>query len=182
MLYKPRFCCHCGEKIERGRWTFMTSRRFCDVCEIENKGVELGLKSLAAIAILAGLISTAVVIGSLGQRSQPVRPAAVTVENLPAVRSGNAANSLPETTLRSGRADTASNQAARPETDRSAAARLPGQGVQAQPAAIFYCEAVTKKGTRCTRRVKEKGFCWQHARLAALAVADEADTKPQQSR
>jgi hypothetical protein len=28
--------------------------------------------------------------------------------------------------------------------------------------AVYYCGALTKKGTPCTRRVKSPGRCWQH--------------------
>ena len=27
---------------------------------------------------------------------------------------------------------------------------------------VYYCGAQTKKGTSCTRRVKDAGRCWQH--------------------
>ncbi len=30
------------------------------------------------------------------------------------------------------------------------------------PEEVYLCGAPTKKGTACTRRVKIKGFCWQH--------------------
>jgi hypothetical protein len=37
---------------------------------------------------------------------------------------------------------------------------------------VFYCGAITKKGTPCTRRVKTKGtFCWQHAKSGQIAPA-----------
>ena len=29
--------------------------------------------------------------------------------------------------------------------------------------AVYYCGAMTRKGTPCTRRLKTKGRCWQHA-------------------
>jgi hypothetical protein len=36
------------------------------------------------------------------------------------------------------------------------------KGTATEP--VYYCGAMTKKGTPCTRRVKIKGtFCWQHA-------------------
>jgi hypothetical protein len=31
-VYKPNFCCECGNKLIRLRWHFWTSRRFCNVC------------------------------------------------------------------------------------------------------------------------------------------------------
>jgi hypothetical protein len=35
MLYKPNYCCHCGEKIERADWFLLDSRKFCQACETE---------------------------------------------------------------------------------------------------------------------------------------------------
>ena len=35
MLYKPKFCCQCGEQIQRIDWNLRTSRRFCELCETE---------------------------------------------------------------------------------------------------------------------------------------------------
>ena len=31
-MYRPNFCCECGNKLIRLRWHFWTSRRFCNVC------------------------------------------------------------------------------------------------------------------------------------------------------
>ncbi|MGI8836137.1 MAG: hypothetical protein ACR2H4_05800 [Pyrinomonadaceae bacterium] len=31
-MYRPNFCCECGNKLIRQRWHFWTSRRFCNVC------------------------------------------------------------------------------------------------------------------------------------------------------
>ena len=58
MLYKPTYCCNCGEKIERERWTPATSRRFCQSCEIEFKGHELLPKIGAAAILIFGLFGT----------------------------------------------------------------------------------------------------------------------------
>src|SRR5436190_2290043 len=60
MLFRPSFCCNCGEKIERAEWKFWTSRRFCDLCatdftlqEFMPKGVIL----LASVVSLFGVVS-----------------------------------------------------------------------------------------------------------------------------
>src|SRR6476469_1523733 len=37
MLYRPKFCCECGEKIERIEWRIWTNRRFCEVCDADHK-------------------------------------------------------------------------------------------------------------------------------------------------
>lgn len=31
-----------------------------------------------------------------------------------------------------------------------------------EPPALYFCGAITKKGTPCSRRVKSPGRCWQH--------------------
>lgn len=36
--------------------------------------------------------------------------------------------------------------------------------------AVYFCGATTRKGTACTRRVKTKGHCWQHADREAPAT------------
>ena len=35
MFYKPKFCCQCGDKVERLNWRLWTNRRFCQLCETE---------------------------------------------------------------------------------------------------------------------------------------------------
>src|SRR5215218_3219365 len=54
MLYHPHFCCHCGEKIVRAKWTPMTSRRFCEFCAVEQKQHDLIPRAAAVILLLFG--------------------------------------------------------------------------------------------------------------------------------
>src|SRR5688572_23711430 len=54
MLYRPNFCCHCGEKIARSKWLPWTSRRFCEFCQVEQMQHELLAKACVVIAILIG--------------------------------------------------------------------------------------------------------------------------------
>src|SRR5687767_15365653 len=66
MLYRPNFCCHCGEKIARARWTPLTSRRFCEFCEIEQQQHELLPKALIGVAFLVGAAGLTAYIGGNG--------------------------------------------------------------------------------------------------------------------
>src|SRR5688572_554109 len=61
MLYRPNFCCNCGEKIERVEWNLLTSRRFCVVCSSENRRHDV----LPRLAITAGTLALMFGIGSL---------------------------------------------------------------------------------------------------------------------
>ncbi len=31
-MYQPNFCAECGQRIERARWHWWTSRKFCSAC------------------------------------------------------------------------------------------------------------------------------------------------------
>ena len=65
MLYKPKFCCHCGEKIERIDWNLLTSRRFCELCQTEFTIYEW----IPKIGLGIGLILGVFFIGSFFQNS-----------------------------------------------------------------------------------------------------------------
>src|SRR5688500_4931638 len=55
MLYKPNFCCQCGEKIQRIDWNLRASRRFCDLCQTEFTVYELMPKIGLGIGLLLGI-------------------------------------------------------------------------------------------------------------------------------
>src|SRR6187455_1302654 len=55
MLFRPSFCANCGEKIDRPEWFPWTSRRFCQICEIEFKGQELLPRVIVGLGIIIGL-------------------------------------------------------------------------------------------------------------------------------
>lgn len=39
--------------------------------------------------------------------------------------------------------------------------------VRRQP---FFCQAITQKGTRCKRKAKTNGYCWQHSRIMGIKI------------
>src|SRR5690606_8192860 len=59
MLFRPTFCCSCGEKIDRVEWRLWTSRKFCEVCESVHKGSELMPRAAIVAVLLIGLCGIA---------------------------------------------------------------------------------------------------------------------------
>ncbi|MBA3354070.1 MAG: hypothetical protein H0U23_16895 [Blastocatellia bacterium] len=167
MLYRPNFCCHCGEKIARSRWTPLTSRRFCEFCEIEQKQHDLLPRVGAVVALLIGAAGLVSYISGGSSAHSP--SAAKPIESVREFR--GEANKI------------VSNQTAKatlkvPETNsttplsNSEAAILKQRETRpfTSTEAVYFCGATTRKGTPCTRRVKTKGHCWQHADKAAPAA------------
>ena len=166
MLYRPAFCCNCGEKIQRDEWRLWTSRRFCPLCETEHKGIDI----LPRVVIGLGLIMT--VFGFASYIRKPnktttgeeiVRPTQLRSDLKPAPKQNDGSSN----------AKIQPNPAA-PATGNVALSQLneqPKQEKTTSDETVYYCGAITKKGTPCTRRVKTKGFCWQHARAGQVAPA-----------
>ncbi|HEV8592479.1 MAG TPA: hypothetical protein VGQ55_10280 [Pyrinomonadaceae bacterium] len=168
MLYKPNFCCNCGEKIERKDWTVFTSRRFCGVCETDFKGVDYLPRVIGMMAVIVLILGVA----SLFQRDRKVLQTAGVgtaesrrlvstgrTENDGAKQSSQAANSANQPQTSSQQEVTANPQPAVPSANS-----LQRPAVQkTSTEAVYYCGALTKKGTPCTRRVKTRGArCFQH--------------------
>jgi len=170
MLYRPKYCCSCGEKIEREDWRFWTSRRFCALCETEHKAYDLLPRVIVGLAVIVSLFGVANYFrGSdteqhLTRRSeqtpQKLKPASPVSVPSPGIVSASNGNAQPQSeSVRSGSEGSASQISEQPNKERATSDDT-----------VFYCGAITKKGTPCTRRVKKKGtFCWQHARTGAIA-------------
>lgn len=158
MLYRPKYCCNCGEKISRAEWRLLTSRRFCELCETEYKGEDYVPRAIVAIGLVLSIF------GFRGMIGQPEAPAAVS------------ATSAPKTTLKSESAPVR-QQTAPPQNATQAATALPESSLlkaktieqpvsnaKTSEQSTYFCGALTKKGTPCSRRVKTKGTrCWQHS-------------------
>ena len=163
MLYRPAYCCNCGEKIVRDDWKLWTSRRFCALCATEHQGVDLLPKavvvagSLAVVFAVASAVKTPQSLGvensTFLQKPKPnLKPATV--------HSSNAASS----------ADPSKNYST-PAANETQQSEQPQREKRTSDEPVYYCGAITKKGTPCTRRVKTKGFCWQHAKSGQIAPA-----------
>lgn len=160
VLYRPNFCCNCGEKIERVDWNLLTSRRFCDVCAVENRKYDYAPR----IAILCGVLAAVFGLGAIFGGRNSEQPASgggdPRSEGMKFVKNVSTASAKPQSDL------VETNTAKPLETQKSALAQQnsPIRASESRPEQIVYfCGALTKKGTPCTRKVKKKGErCWQH--------------------
>jgi hypothetical protein len=137
-LYKPNFCCECGNKLIRLRWHFWTSRRFCNACARrfrKERAVPLVVFSLS-------LIASGYLLGRTRQAAAPPliieRRADSPLNNSPSESSASATNSNSTSAADSIEAD------------------------------VYICGARTKKGTPCSRRVHGPVRCWQHKGMPAM--------------
>jgi hypothetical protein len=142
-LYKPNFCCECGERVLRPRWRVWTSRRFCRECAPRFRRAGLkGALLLSALLFLPGFLlgrllrppSPPLVVERGTQTAAPLVPAPVQGKPQPAYGPDGTANERPT------------------ELEE----------------VIYICGARTKKGTPCQRRVRGPGRCWQHKGKPAM--------------
>ena len=162
MLYKPNFCCNCGEKIERTDWNLLTSRRFCEACAAENKRHD----RLPQLTVAGGALAVVFGIGTLfGGGREPAVPVR-TINASPAISKPDTPASRPVE-----KSEVRQTEAAPPTTDVPTAREpgtLPATDPQT-PAKTYYCGALTKKGTPCSRKVKAAGTrCFQHEGKPAM--------------
>lgn len=136
MLFKPKYCCSCGEKIERLDWGLRTSRKFCEICETDHLLEDWASVAVAMLALFIGIFGTVLL-----QRS-----ARAEIPKDPVIQ-------------RAPESDSRKQDGPIKSVDEVAAPS------PSQKQAAFFCGALTKKGTPCTRRVGVKGErCWQHRR------------------
>lgn len=169
MLYKPSFCCQCGKKIERQKWSLWTSRRFCENCETDFRKEEFLIPGvLICLTLTSGLLA----FGSFLQ--SPEKPLAVTTRKIVRESSDNPANNREN--LKNEFPEANRN----PVNNNSRTAAFQKSGVVSANSAkppelqisvaetVYFCGAQTKKGTACSRKVKGSGRCWQHRGQPAL--------------
>ncbi|CAN5414939.1 hypothetical protein BH20ACI1_BH20ACI1_06430 [soil metagenome] len=174
MSYKPKFCCQCGEKIERIDWNLNSSRRFCELCETEFKIHDF----LPRIAVVCGILFGIFGLGSYWQKSGD------TVKSTPKQFSSaslninkNAANQAAAPQILTNQnvqslAQTPTNISAAESKPPIASSVKETKQLEAAPnvptVKLYYCGAQTKKGTPCSHKVKGGGRCWQHTGQPAM--------------
>ena len=188
MRFRPTFCAHCGERIERSDWHFWTSRRFCEVCEAEYKGQDLIPQAFMVLCLIVGLFG----IGTY-MRSGPVAEQRVSREpqrfverrpesELPPLRQPTPyySSALPPAANQIQLQQQTYEQYPSPvvmPSQQSPPSAAPPPLIQRPVArveqAVHYCGAETKKGTPCARRVKGPTRCYQHAGMPAMAISTE---------
>lgn len=174
MSYKPKYCCECGDRIERASWGFAASRRFCDLCETNFRHLDW----IPKISLAAALFLTAVSIGFYFKR--PEKSFALLNGQPPQISSNSNANNAASRAI-SGQTNNAANSrvlnvisneaSSKNENAAAKSVEKPSGKIEsaenklsrADIETVYFCGAQTKKGTPCTRRVKRAGRCWQHA-------------------
>jgi hypothetical protein len=172
MLFRPSYCANCGEKIERAEWHFWTSRRFCELCAIEFRGIDL----LPKAAVLTGVLGIAFAVsGYVGRGPASAGPQAakqaVSAAQRPSVNSADPGVGQPE-------ASPASKAALANLVPPSQVLQRTSTPVQASvpekpDGPVYICGAQTKKGTPCSRRVKGNVRCFQHTGMPAMLPPDK---------
>ena len=167
MFYKPKYCCHCSEKIERENWNWRASRRFCQLCETEFFSQEWSPRIIVAFGLIIGIVG----IGGYFQKSE--KPLKITAGNLskvsPPLKKESSNQSVEANSTVQPLAQSSANSIEQPRKQTLVSSVT---AKTAQPDAaenqlnlaetVYFCGAATKKSTACSRRVKGGGRCWQH--------------------
>jgi hypothetical protein len=169
MLYRPKFCANCGEKIERESWGVLTSRRFCPLCETQFKGQDLIPRVIVAGGLSIGILGFGSYLksGSADTGGLAIRQPLKAVEQSNTIGSGSAARAEEPANVTNAAPQQIATLTAKPQ---------PPVKVVADEAQ-YFCGAETKKGTPCSRRVKGNVRCYQHTGMPAMASADKLRIK-----
>jgi hypothetical protein len=175
MFYKPKYCCNCGEKIERANPSFTDSRRFCDVCKhdfVLHRAVPKIFLVLMAVFGIFGL-------GSFWRSGEkPLNLSTRQFTQTPSNAGKNPVNqaSPVSSDANAWRVSQANNVQSNAPATSNLITKPPKQtGSAALPTeeTTYFCGAPTKKGTPCARRVRGGGRCWQHKGQTALPGAEK---------
>lgn len=169
MLYKPTFCCQCGEKIERQKWSLWTSRRFCENCETDFRKEEFLIPGiLICLTLTSGLLA----FGSFFQ--SPEKPLLVTTRKNVRESSDNSAHNRENSKNQFSEANqnSVNNNSRIIALQKSSeipvnSAKSPESQISADET-VYFCGAQTKKGMPCSRKVKGSSRCWQHRGQPAM--------------
>ncbi len=184
MLYKPNYCCNCGEKIERVEWHLWTNRRFCSLCETEYQLDDWLKRIFPIIFFVFGIFG----IGSYFQSSEiPID--VKQSEKQTAIQNESGRKFAKPKTLKS--SVEPKDQIEEPSHEHGTKMQEEPlepnvtQGEESQQVVkvrsrqkssnetVYFCGAETKKGTPCSRKVKGGGRCWQHKGREAMLPTNE---------
>lgn len=175
MPYKPKFCCECGEPIERTDWTFFTSRRFCELCATDYKLADWIPRTVIAASVLLGIFG----FGALLRKPEKALNLASGITaninrsavNTPAGANDQSTAKTPE--ANSNVEHTSSKPSNVLPKPISNIQKVENRANAPREETIYFCGAETKKGTPCTRRVKGGGRCWQHVGKTAMLPTEK---------
>lgn len=169
MPYKPKYCCQCGETIDGVERKFWKSGRFCDFCATEYGIHDKAQWAIFGIALVFGLYG----IGSYFQKPEKQlnisSPPLAVSEMKTATAQTKTSAQVPVVT--SVPTQKKANDYKAPINLQSVTAdvNLKSEKADAEPLEkTYFCGATTKKGTMCSRRVKNGGRCWQHEGQTAM--------------
>lgn len=174
MFYKPTFCCHCGEKIETTDSLPWTSGRFCDVCKSEFSLQEWLPKVFILICGLFGLfgIGSYLQNGEKSNTDSPKLNKIVALDTKGKIASAdNSVQNINRQTVGQKEQKTASDSVFTVKKNKAE-----NSNIVAEPSGnekTYFCGAMTKKGTPCSRKVKSGGRCWQHKGQDALLAQEK---------
>ena len=175
MLFRPSFCANCGEKVERAEWGLLTSRRFCQVCESEFKGHDLLPRVLVGFGVLSGIVGLGTYLdGGEANDRRLTKPSRLVTQNvLPSTGSSTA--SLVRTETAKPEAVSPNGAPLRSETSPQPGPPSNVRPVISEPA--YTCGAETRKGTPCSRRVKGRTRCFQHAGMPSMVTPERSSSR-----
>lgn len=176
MSYKPKYCCQCGEKVERIDWKFWHSHRFCELCSSEYRIYDLILPATGFFSLLILFF-----ISIYFQR--PEKPLNVSpnqfLSSTNSGRSISANQNIAPSNMNTVQIAAQTNVNALPVKSLTALKASDVKTKQAESSAVesvekvYFCGAPTKKGTPCSRRVRGGGRCWQHIGQPALLAQEK---------
>lgn len=166
MFYKPTFCCNCGEKIERIDSKVWSSRRFCDICAVEYKGIEWIATGAVVVASLFVLFGIGTYFQNRGENAH--KSDSQIVEKSIAKRKMVAEqNILPLRSDRNSNSRSTFDGSSTTPLIAKSTPEMSGEQLKIEKAitdnSAHYCGAMTKKGSSCLRKVKTNVRCWQHS-------------------
>ena len=164
MLFRPSFCANCGEKIERANWGLLTSRRFCQVCESEFKGLDLIPRAIVA----GGLVLAISGLGGYLRSGNSAQTALVSTAQRPIAQRPDSRPVLEPKPIETPAIETVTAPRSPKVAPVSPAASAPEIAE-----AVYFCGARTKKGSPCSRRVKGNVRCFQHLGSDAMMPPDK---------
>jgi len=166
MLFRPSFCANCGERIERANWGLLTSRRFCQVCESEFKGLDLIPRAIVGAGVVLAIFGLGAYIRSGGSTETSLVSAARRQEGVQQPATKPVQQPKPVETP-------AVDTTASAPRSLIAAPVPPAVAVTETAEPVYFCGARTKKGTPCSRRVKGNIRCFQHLGSDAILPPDK---------
>lgn len=174
MFYTPKYCCQCGEKIDRIKWKLLITRRFCELCETDFTVYEWTIRALFGIGlilVLSGIggfflkpekqlsLTANQFVGNVSSNKSE----ATNLKNTAAVSANNSNQMLAQANVQNPQ-----NQfPVAPLKSNLKSAQIDSSSKESSEA-VYFCGAQTKKGTLCSRRVKGGGRCWQHVGQPAM--------------